>query len=86
MPSEKAMRSSLRKQAQNRSIRSATRTYVATAVKAISAKDANQGETAVKRAIQALDKAAKRGIIHGNNAARRKSRLMKRLNSLTSKK
>ena len=42
--------------------------------------------TAVKRAIQALDKAAKRGIIHSNNAARRKSRLMKRLNSLTSKK
>lgn len=86
MPSEKAMRSSLRKQVQNRSVRSATRTYVTTALKAIGGKDANQGEAAVKRAIQALDKAAKRGIIHGNNAARRKSRLMKRLNSLTSEK
>ena len=85
MPSEKAMRSSLRKQARNRSLRSSTRTYVASARRAISGNDANQRDAAVKQAIIALDKAAKRGIIHGNNAARRKSHLMKQLNSLTSK-
>ena len=39
-------------------------------------------EAAIARAIQALDKAAKRGVIHSNNAARRKSRLMKKFNSL----
>jgi small subunit ribosomal protein S20 len=33
-------------------------------------------------AISALDKAAEKGIIHKNNAARRKSRLMRRLSQL----
>ena len=37
-------------------------------------------ETAVRAAIVALDKSANKGIIHRNNAARRKSRLMKKLN------
>jgi small subunit ribosomal protein S20 len=32
-----------------------------------------------QRAVSALDKAAQKGVIHKNNAARRKSRLMKRL-------
>ncbi|MGH2370859.1 MAG: 30S ribosomal protein S20, partial [Chloroflexota bacterium] len=39
-------------------------------------------QAAVLRAIRELDKAAQKGIIHRNNAARRKSRLMKRFNSL----
>jgi small subunit ribosomal protein S20 len=36
----------------------------------------------VKNAIKALDKAVSMGVIHKNNAARRKSRLVKKLNSL----
>jgi small subunit ribosomal protein S20 len=43
--------------------------------------DQPEREAAVKRALKALDQSAKRGIIHSNNAARRKSRLMKRLNA-----
>ncbi len=81
MPSEKSMRSSLRKQERNRSVRSATRTYIAKAVKAIEESDQDEREAAVKRALKALDETAKRRIIHPNNAARRKSRLMKRLNT-----
>ncbi len=38
---------------------------------------------AVVLAVKALDKAAEKGVIHKNNAARRKSRLMKRLASLS---
>ena len=34
---------------------------------------------ATRMAISVLDKAAEKGMIHKNNAARRKSRLMKRL-------
>jgi small subunit ribosomal protein S20 len=34
----------------------------------------------VAEAVVSLDKAAEKGIIHANNAARRKSRLMKKLN------
>ena len=81
MPSEKSMRSSMRKQKRNRSVRSSTRTYVAKAVKAIEESDQDEREAAVKRALKALDQTAKRGIVHPNNAARRKSRLMKRLNA-----
>ncbi len=36
---------------------------------------------AVREAISVLDKAAGKGILHKNNAARRKSRLMKKLNA-----
>jgi small subunit ribosomal protein S20 len=35
---------------------------------------------ALREAVVALDKAASKGVIHRNNAARRKSRLMQRLN------
>lgn len=38
---------------------------------------------AVTAAISTLDKAATKGVIHKNNAARRKSRLMKKINAAT---
>ena len=38
-------------------------------------------KAAVKTAVASLDSAAEKGIIHKNNAARRKSRLMKKLNT-----
>lgn len=67
----------------NRAVRSAVKTYVSRAREAISG---GAGEetilTSVQRATQELDRAAKKGIIHPNNAARRKSRLMKRLNAV----
>jgi len=41
-----------------------------------------EAREAVGVAVSALDKAAEKGIIHKNNAARRKSRLMRRLNQI----
>jgi small subunit ribosomal protein S20 len=38
-----------------------------------------EAREATNVAVMALDKAAEKGILHKNNAARRKSRLMKRL-------
>lgn len=71
-----------RRHLRNRSAKSAVRTYVRTAERAI--RSAGSGEpateAAVARALQALDSTASKGIIHKNNAARRKSRLMKKLN------
>ena len=43
---------------------------------------AEESKAAVLAAVSALDKAAEKGVIHKNNAARRKSRLMKRLATL----
>ncbi|GAC1456508.1 MAG: hypothetical protein NVS1B1_03990 [Candidatus Limnocylindrales bacterium] len=56
--------------------RSAARTAVRTARTAISSGDADT-KTQIALAASALDRAAKRGAIHPNNAARRKSRLAK---------
>jgi small subunit ribosomal protein S20 len=42
--------------------------------------ESDEAKSAVAEAIVALDKAAQKGVIHANNAARRKSRVMKLLN------
>jgi small subunit ribosomal protein S20 len=62
----------------NRNIRGSARTAVSQARAAL---EGNEPETkeAILKAISALDKAAEKGIIHKNNAARRKGRLMKKL-------
>lgn len=80
--SEKSMRQSERRRLRNRPIISATRTYVRRANAAIIAADIERAGSAVGNAISALDKAATKGVIHRNNAARRKSRLMKKYNAL----
>ena len=63
----------------NRVYRGMARTYVNRARVAISGKDGEAAKEATLAAISALDKAAQKGVIHKNNAARRKSRLMKQL-------
>lgn len=67
----------------NRNARGTARSAV---IKARAALEANSPETkeAVLKAISELDKAAEQGVIHKNNAARRKGRLMKKLASLKS--
>ena len=40
-----------------------------------------EAEQAMQTALKSLDKAAEKGVIHKNNAARRKSRLMRALNN-----
>lgn len=66
----------------NRMYRGSTRAAVRDARSTLENGDVEESRTAVLEAISALDKAASKGVIHQNNAARRKSRLMKRLASL----
>ncbi|WP_409289377.1 30S ribosomal protein S20 [Peribacillus sp. SCS-26] len=77
----KRVRTSEASKAQNITVKSATRTAVKNAETSISANDANAKETLIT-AVKKLDKAASKGLIHKNAAARKKSRLTKRLNSL----
>ena len=63
----------------NRATRSELRTRIKNAVEAAEAGDGASEATA---ALQQLDKAAARRVIHRNTAARRKSRLQKRLNRM----
>lgn len=66
--------------------RSRTRTEAKQAVAAIQAGDLEEARQATIEAIRVLDKAANKGVLHKNNAARRKSRLMKRLAQLETQK
>ena len=77
---QKQMRVSERKQLRNKSIRSLCKTNVTKAEKLIFSGELEAAQKAVVVAVSSLDKAAEKGIIHLNNAARRKSRLMNKLN------
>jgi len=62
----------------NRAVRGVTRSALKNARLAIESGADNQEEL-VYAAVKALDKAAQKGVIHKNNVARRKSRLMHKL-------
>ena len=83
---EKAMRRSARLQVRNRVGRARARSEVKQANALIAAGNSVDAEKATVEAISALDQAAQKGIIKKNNAARRKSRLMKKLNALRASK
>jgi small subunit ribosomal protein S20 len=82
---EKSARSAARKAERNKAIRSSTRTEVAKAEKLVTGKKSEEAQSAVVQAISALDKAARKNVIHRNTAARKKSRLMKKLNASNKK-
>ncbi|MCE5208230.1 MAG: 30S ribosomal protein S20 [Chloroflexi bacterium] len=60
----------------NRVVRGRARTFVRKAQVAIGSENQEEAQLTVKEAIRALDKAAIKGVLHKNNVARRKSRLM----------
>jgi len=64
----------------NRRVRSETRTYIKRARAQIEEGELEEAQKSVAQAICALDKAAEKGVFHHNNTARRKSRLMRKLN------
>jgi len=76
----KQVRVSQRRRLRNKSMRSLCKTNVTKAENLIFSGELELAEKAVKTAIVSLDKVAEKGIIHPNNAARRKSRLVKKLN------
>jgi small subunit ribosomal protein S20 len=82
----KRIRSSARKQKRNRVVRGQARSAVKNAHAALSARKADEAQASIQEAVSALDSAAGKGMIHKNNAARRKSRLMKQLNRLQQSK
>ena len=77
---QKRVRTAERKRLRNKSISSLCKTSITKAEKLIFSGELEAAREAVAVAISALDKAAEKGVIHPNNAARRKSRLMDKLN------
>ncbi len=83
MPANKSQnqgRTLEKRRVRNKSTRSLIKTNVTKAEKIIFSSEPQPAQQAVATAVRSLDKAAEKGIIHPNNAARRKSRLMKKLN------
>ena len=76
---QKRHRQSLKRRAINRSRKSTIRTFVKKAVEAAHTSDANAAEMQ-RKAESLIDKAAKGSTLHRNTAARKKSRLAKRIN------
>jgi small subunit ribosomal protein S20 len=75
----KDVKKSRERRARNQDTKSRIKTFVKKTKAAMDAKS-EQTATLVNETVSIIDKAAKRGIIHPNAAARRKSRLMKRAN------
>lgn len=77
---KKRIRSSAPRAERNRVFRSRPRTFIKKTDRLIAEGKLEEAAQAARQAISALDKAAVKGVIHKNNAARRKARLMRRLN------
>jgi small subunit ribosomal protein S20 len=82
--SKKRIRVAERRAERNKPLRTEARTYVKKAEVAIASGDVAAAESATREAISVLDRVAVKDVIHKNNAARRKSRLMAKFNALAS--
>jgi small subunit ribosomal protein S20 len=81
----KRIRTSEKRRVRNAAVRSTVRTSVKSTRTAIEGGQADQARESLLRTIQVLDKAATKGVIHKNTAARKKSRLTRQLNTLSSR-
>ena len=77
----KCVRRDARKTVYRGAVRTSTRTHIKRARTLLAAGKVGEAEQAMQTALKSLDKAAEKGVIHKNNAARRKSRLMRALNN-----
>jgi len=77
---KKQVRVGEQRRQRNRSIRSLCRSNVVKAGRLVAAGELEAAREAVAAAVTSLDRAVTKGVIHPNNAARRKARLMKKLN------
>ena len=78
----KRVRQNRKRQLRNSRVRSRMRTFVKKAQVLIVEGDKDAASEAVRTAVSEIDRAAQKGVIHQNNAARRKSRLMHRYNAM----
>ena len=76
----KRHRQSLRRRERNQARRTEARSAVRKARELMAAGSRDEAVIAINTASSILDRAAQKGILHPNNAARRKSRLMRQLN------
>lgn len=84
--SKKDIRRSTKAREKNTAIKSALKTYIKKAKKASEGSDKTAATAALTLAVKSIDKAAQKGVVHKNQAARRKSRLAKATNQAAATK
>jgi len=80
---EKRNRQGEKRRLQNKTVKSAIRSSAKKVLAASESKDKVAAEAALKDMIKRLDTAARKGIVKKNAASRKKSRMQRRINSLT---
>ena len=80
---KKRIRVTARKTLRNKIIKSQTKTAIKNFLAAVESSDKDLARAALIRAISAVDRAATKGVLHKNNASRKKSRLTKYYNKKT---
>ncbi len=75
----KRNRQNVKRRERNRAVRSEINTRTRNAVTAAAEGTDEEAAEAARMAVKRIDKAAAKGVLHPNTAARRKSRLMKHL-------
>ncbi len=79
----KRHRQNLKRRERNRAVKSYLKTITKKVEAAVAAGNAEEAAKTLAAAVTALDKAASKGVIHRNTAARKKSRLSRKVNTLT---
>ena len=77
----KTMEKDAARHAANSRVKSSVHTAIRRTTEAIAAGDADAVKTAYDKASSVIDSAARKGVLHKNTAARKKSRLAAKVNS-----
>lgn len=80
---KKRARQAEKRRTHNTAQRSALKTSIKKVLTAIASGDKTAAEAAYRRAVPLIDRAAGKGLIHKNKAARHKSRLLTRIRAIT---
>jgi small subunit ribosomal protein S20 len=82
----KRLRQDRKRHKRNVAVKSKLKTFAKKVEEQIQKGDIDKAKEVLREAISSLDKAAQKGIIHKNKAARKKSTLMKKVNAAASLK
>ena len=85
LSTRKRVRQNLKRRLRNRIAKATIKTEVKKTLVSISTKNVDTAKSQLKTVYKLLDKAFERGILHKNNAARRKSRLAQKIAALSAK-
>lgn len=80
--SERSVKTDAERRARNFAVRSTIKTVSRKVLESVTAGNSDEAKALLVKASRTIDKAAAKGVVHKNSAARKKSRLALKLNAL----